>query len=188
MATDGSEFPWAVLGGIALLGAAGGAAVWARRRHENPVVPLVPCVAAGVGAMGAWEAGWWAYRRGKRSAVYGQAADAARVLGRPLMVIGAPDSGPTCGYGCGDVTVDLAPSTCPLAIQADITQQTLPFGDNSVVCFVSCVLEYVSDAHAALREITRVSGGYAYFVGVEPWTLAGQVFPGAKRTLPSRLR
>lgn len=108
-------------------------------------------------------------------------------LGRPLVVIGAPDAGATSGYGCGDITVDLQPSTCPRSIQADITK-TLPFGDNSVVVFASCVLEYVSDVDATIREIQRVSGGYAYFVGVEPWTLAAKLYPGARRTLPEAYR
>lgn len=140
-----------------------------------------------LGGAFAWEGGWWLRRRMRRQEQYQRALAAARALGRPLVVIGAPDGGVTSGYGCGDVTVDLKPSSCPLAIQADVTK-TLPFADNSAVVFVSCVLEYVDDAAAALREIARVSGGHAYFCGVEPWTLTAFAYPGAKRTLPPAYR
>lgn len=138
-------------------------------------------------AMSTWETLWWARRRARRSAVYQQALACAQQIGRPLIVIGAPDSGTTSGYGCGDVTVDLVHSSCPTAIQADITK-TLLFPDSSVVVYCACVLEYVNDEVAALREIQRISGGYAYFVGVEPWTLAAKWYPGAKRSLPAQYR
>jgi SAM-dependent methyltransferase len=135
-----------------------------------------------------WEAGWWLRRRVRRQEQYQVALQAARSLNRPLVVIGAPDGGMTSGYGCGDVTVDLQKSSmCPVAIQADVTK-TLPFADSSAVVVVMCVLEYVDDANAALAEIYRVSGGYAYFVGVEPWTLTAYLYPGAKRTLPAVYR
>jgi len=132
--------------------------------------------------MAAWELGWWARRRAQRKSVYANAQNAARALGRPLVVVGAPDGGVTAGYGCGDVTVDLSSSSCPVSLQADITQR-LPFADNSVVVFVSCVLEYVDNFDAAMAELGRVSGGYLYVVRVEPWTLTAYLYPGAKRTL-----
>ncbi len=134
-----------------------------------------------------WETAWWARRRARRASQYQAALNRARQLQRPLVVIGAPDGGVTAGYGCGDVTVDLERSACPGAVQADVTKE-LPFDCNTVVCFVSCVLEYVHDADAALREILRVSGGHAFFVGVEPWTATSIFYPGARRTLPSRFR
>lgn len=133
-------------------------------------------------ALGAWEAGWWAHRRSERSRIASAASDAARSLGRPLVVVGAPDGGVTAGYGCGDITVDLCDSSCPGHVRADVTQR-LPFQDDSCVVFVSCVLEYVDDYDAALRELLRVSGGHLYVVRVEPWTLAAYLYPGAKRTL-----
>ena len=34
----------------------------------------------------------------------------------------------------------------------------------------------------------RVSGGHAFFVGVEWWTLAAALYPGAKRTMPAQYR
>ena len=144
-------------------------------------------LAYAVGALAAWEVGWWAERRARRARVFAVAQQAARQLGRPLVVIGAPDAGATSGYGCGDYTIDLQPSSCPRSIQADVTKG-LPFADDSVVCFASCVLEYVSNHAAAIREISRVSGGWAYYVGVEPWTVASLLYPGARRTLPPQYR
>jgi len=135
----------------------------------------------------AWEAAWWARRRYRRSTVYQQALAYAHSIDRPLVVIGAPDSGATSGYGCGDITLDLALSSCPNSIVADVTK-TIPLANDSCVCFVSCVLEYVNDHIAALNEIQRISGGQIFWVGVEPWTLAAYLYPGARRTLPSSMR
>jgi hypothetical protein len=140
-----------------------------------------------IGALVAWEAGWWAERRARRARVFAVAQKAATQLGRPLVVIGAPDAGATSGYGCGDYTVDLQPSGCPGSVQADITKG-LPFASDSAVIFCSCCLEYVADHIAAIREIDRVSGGWAYYVGVEPWSLTSVLYPGAKRVLPARYR
>lgn len=135
-----------------------------------------------VGLVGAWEVGWWLRRRQQRSSMFDLAKKEAERLGRPLVVIGAPDGGVTSGYDCGDVTIDLQSSACPKSIQADITKR-IPLDDDSAVVFVSCVLEYVGDYEAAMREICRVSGGHFYIVRVEPWTLTAYLYPGAKRTL-----
>ena len=143
-------------------------------------------VAISVVAASAWEAFWWARRRVLRTSTYQKAQRRARELGRPLMVVGAPDQGTTSGYGCGDLTVDLAGSMCPRAIVADITKQ-IPLSDSSVVVFVSCVLEYVDRIDPALQELWRVSGGEMYIVRVEPWTLAAFFYPGARRRLPASL-
>jgi hypothetical protein len=44
---------------------------------------------------------------------------------------------------------------------ADITKGPIPdIADNSAIVFVSCVLEYVADIDAALREISSVSGRF----------------------------
>ena len=147
----------------------------------------VAAAGAGVAALGAWEAGWWLRRRGRRTAQYARARADATVTGRPLVVIGAPDGGSTAGYPCGDYTVDLSGSSCPNTIVADVTKR-LPFADDSVVVYASCVLEYVEDAQAAIAEIKRISGGHAYFVGVEPWTLCSRFYDGARRTLPAAYR
>ena len=147
-------------------------------------MPIFGLIALGLAG---WESTWWALRRRRRALVYRQAAHDAKFLGKPLVVIGAPDGGVTQGYGCGDLTVDLAGSSCPRSMKLDITKP-LPFRDNSVCVLTVCTLEYVQDVRPALKEIMRVSGGHAYFVGVEPWTLTAYLYPGAKRTLPSRFR
>lgn len=133
-------------------------------------------------AVAAWETGWWLRRRMQRRSMFEAARAEARRLGRPLVVVGAPDGGVTAGYGCGDVTVDLAGSTCPNSLVADVTKP-LPFADDSVVVFVACVLEYVDDLPRAVAELTRISGGRMFVVRVEPWTLTAYLYPGARRTI-----
>lgn len=140
----------------------------------------IALIALGAGA--AWELGWWARRRAERSRVYALASREAVRLGKPLVVVGAPDGGVTAGYGCGDVTVDLAPSVCPVSVQANISER-MPFDDNSAVVFVSCVLEYVDDYEGAMRELRRVAGDNLHIVRVEPWTATAYLYPGAKRTI-----
>jgi hypothetical protein len=151
-----------------------------RFRKNGPFGFLSSVLAAGA----AWELGWWWRRRSLRATTYERAASEAKRLGRPLVVVGAPDGGVTSGYGCGDVTVDIVRSeSCPNPLVADITKP-LPFKDDSVVIFVSCVLEYVEDSEVALRELCRVSGGHLFVVRVEPWTLTALFYPGAKRAFP----
>jgi len=137
-------------------------------------------IGAGIAA---WEAAWWFIRQQKRKRMYDKATALALRLGRPLIVVGAPDRGTTRGPGCGDVTVDIAPSLCPRFVQADICAR-LPFEDDSTVVFVSCVLEYVADAEAAMRELRRIAGPNLYIARVEPWTLTAYLYPGARRRLP----
>ncbi len=134
----------------------------------------------------AWEGSWYLRRRALRKRMYELARLRANALGRPLVVVGAPDSHVTGNYGCGDVTIDIAPSSCPNARKLDITKP-IPIASDSVVVFCSCVLEYVDDAPAALRELQRISGGNLFLVRVEPWTLTSVLYPGAKRSLPGAL-
>jgi len=66
---------------------------------------------------------------------------------------------------------------------ADITKGPIPdVADNSAVVFVSCVLEYVTDIKAALREISRIAGSAdnVFVVTVQPWTLTARLYPGAR--------
>ena len=137
--------------------------------------------------LAAWEGFWWDLRRTRRAETYAKALAHAKALNRPLVVIGAPDAGFTTGYGCGDVTIDLAGSACPRTVRLDITKP-MPFPTDSVCSVTMCTLEYVQHVKPALNEILRISGGHAFFVGVEPWTLAAYLYPGARRTLPARYR
>jgi hypothetical protein len=151
------------------------------------VRPIVSGALVTLAALGAWEFGWWARRRYRRGVAYREAQATAKRLNRPLIVIGAPDGGVTSGYGCGDETIDISPTSCPIWKPLDITKP-LPYADNSVVVFCSCVLEYVDDPVSAIVEIKRISGGYAFFVGVEPWTFTSVLYPGARQTLPPPYR
>jgi hypothetical protein len=174
-------------------GALAAAALAAGGRRGGPGVVGGGCAfsapaAAGLALGGAaalaaaWELGWYWRRRGLRASAFRRAEAEARRLGRPLVVVGAPDGGVTAGYGCGDVTVDIFPSkACPNPLVADVTKP-LPFADDSVVVFVSCVLEYVGNADDAIRELCRVSGGRFFVVRVEPWTFASVLYPGAQRS------
>ena len=72
---------------------------------------------------------------------------------------------------------------CPVMKVADITAGPIPgIPSNSAVVFVSCVLEYVGDLPAALREILRIAGELdnIYIVTVQPWTLTASLYPGAR--------
>jgi SAM-dependent methyltransferase len=130
-----------------------------------------------------WEAAWWARRSLNRVGTYDEALRLARSLGKPLVVVGAPDRGATPGPGEGDLVIDIGPSRARNFLQADICKR-LPLDDNCCVVFVSCVLEYVDDVQAAVAELQRISGGLLYVVRVEPWTLTAYLYPGAKRTVP----
>lgn len=87
---------------------------------------------------------------------------------------------------CGDYVIDIRPSACPNSVQLDITK-SLPFANDSVVVFVSCVLEYVDNVANALVELRRIAGNHLYIARVQPWTLTSVLYPGAKRTLPAIL-
>ena len=70
-----------------------------------------------------------------------------------------------------------------MTIVADITKGPIPdLADDSAVVFVSCVLEYVTDLDAALREIARIAGSAdnVFVVTVQPWTLTARLYPGAR--------
>ena len=86
---------------------------------------------------------------------------ASRVQSRrpapPIVVVGDPDSGAHTrlyrAYSCGDLCVDKVVQV------ADITPGPVPgIADDSAVVFVSCVLEYVGDAAAAVAELRRMAG------------------------------
>lgn len=140
----------------------------------------------GLGVL-AWEGFWWTRRYFKRREAYAFAQARARELGKPLVVVGAPDMGPTPGPGCGDITIDMGRSACPNFIQADITKR-IPLKSDSAVVLVLAVLEYVDDYDGALAELNRVAGDELYVVRVEPWTLTSRLHWSkdwtTKRVLP----
>lgn len=136
------------------------------------------------------EAGMALHRFEARRRAFDAAARRAALLQRPLVVVGDPDAGAHTriirAYGCGDLCVDI--NGCPLCkvVQvADITAGPVPgVADDSAVVFVSCVLEYVGDAAAAVRELRRIAGSpdNLFDVSVQPWTLTAALYPGARWT------
>ena len=123
-----------------------------------------------------------------RRRLFEAAARRAYELGRPLVVVGDPDAGAHTrlvrAYGCGDLCLDLEGCPmCQVMQAADLTAGPVPgVADDSAVVFVSCVLEYVSDPEAALRELQRMAGSREnlFIVFVEPWTLTAALYPGAR--------
>lgn len=129
-----------------------------------------------------------------RKRQYAEAVAQARQMGRTLVVVGDPNSGAhtrlKAAYGCGDVCVDLTSCpACPVGVAVDLTRGRVEqVRDNSAVVYVSCVLEYVNDPAAAMREIFRMAGSPAnvFIVPVQPWTVTAAMYPGAKNTVRRR--
>jgi len=144
---------------------------------------LLVAVAAAALAAALNESYFAARRVAIRESAFAEAKARAEALGRPLVIVGAPDGGPTMGPSCGDITIDINPTQCPRAIQADISKP-IPLPDACCVVLVTCVLELVDDFEAAMSELVRISGGELYIVRVEPWTLTAYFYPGAKRAVP----
>ena len=124
----------------------------------------------------------------RRREAFEAAVRRATEIGRPLVVVGDPDAGAHTrllrAYECGDLCVDLRGCPrCQTMKVADITKGPIDgIADDSAVVFVSCVLEYVADPTAALRELARIAGAREnlFLVLVEPWTLTATLYPGAR--------
>jgi len=124
----------------------------------------------------------------RRRRAFAAAARRAGELRRPLVVVGDPDAGAHTrlmrAYDCGDLCIDLhGCPMCRVMQAADLTAGPVPgIADDSAVVFVSCVLEYVSDPEAALRELHRMAGSpdNLFLVMVEPWSLTAALYPGAR--------
>jgi len=141
----------------------------------------------GLAAAGLYEGTLAAARFQRRRAVFEAAQRRAKALGRPVVVVGDPDAGLHTrlarAYPCGDVCIDLRGCpACPITVPADITQTIPLINDDSVVVFVSCVLEYVADVHAATAELLRIAGdpGNLFLVAVDPLSLTSIAYPGAR--------
>jgi len=132
----------------------------------------------------------------ERRVVFEEAQRRAAATGRRLVVVGDPHAGMQTrvlpAYGCGDVCVDLTGCpACPpgVGVATDITRDRIDrVPDDSAVVYVSCVLEYVSDPEAAVRELMRMAGSQEnlFVVSVQPWTLAATFYPGARQTVTRR--
>jgi len=123
-----------------------------------------------------------------RRSTYAKADEAARSMGRTLVVVGAPRAGAHTrlvgAYGCGDVCLDLGGCPeCARAVQLDLTKDVASdVPDDSAVVFVSCVLEYVSDPLVVWQELERMAGhpSRVFLVVVQPWTFTAAWYPGAR--------
>ena len=123
-----------------------------------------------------------------RRRAFDAASRRASELRRPLIVVGDPDAGAHTrlvrAYGCGDLCIDLRGCPrCQVMQAADLTLGPVEgVADDSAVVYVSCVLEYVSDPEAALRELNRMAGApeNLFLVFVEPWSLTAALYPGAR--------
>ena len=132
----------------------------------------------------------------ERARVFEQAQRRAVATGRRLVVVGDPHAGMQTrilpAYGCGTVCLDLTGCPgCPpgVGVVADIARDRISsVPDDSAVVFISCVLEYVSDPGAAVRELLRMAGSQEnlFVVSVQPWTLAATFYPGARQTVTRR--
>lgn len=126
-------------------------------------------------------------RRWNRRTLYTQAAERARALGKPLIVVGNPDGGLVTrlfgrDYGCGDLCLDV--DGCPACDNyvAGSIEYVLPqLPNNAGVVYVSCTLEYVSRIRDMLFELDRISGGHLFIVTVEPTSIAAWLYPGAQQ-------
>ena len=123
----------------------------------------------------------------RRRRAFAAAARRAAELGRPLVVVGDPDAGAHTrlmrAYDCGDLCIDLhGCPMCRVMQAADLTAGPVPgIANDSVVVFVSCVLEYVSDPESALGELRRMAGSpeNLFIVFVDPWSVTAALYPGA---------
>jgi hypothetical protein len=136
------------------------------------------------------ETGLSLHRFETRRRTYEAAARRAVEVGRPLIVVGDPDAGAHTrlvrAYGCGDLCIDLhGCPQCRVMQTADLTEgPVLGVADDSAVVYISCVLEYVADPAAALRELHRMAGSpeNLFVVFVHPNSLTAALYPGARWT------
>lgn len=139
---------------------------------------FVPIAIAGLEGIG------YANRFLARGHVFKMAAERAHNIGRPLIVIGAPDAA-TGGYPCGDLCVDL--DGCKRCGTLPIDALNIPVKDNSAVVFVSCTLSLIPQIRNAWKEILRVAGSVdnVFVVDIQGWTLTATAYPGTRWIIES---
>lgn len=128
-------------------------------------------------------------RRSRRRVAFAAAKERARLLNRPLVVVGAPGGGVVNrvvgrDYGCGDLCIDLQGcGDCPRAVTGRAEDIFPLIPSNSSVVFISCTLEYVDDPVGLMGELKRIAGDHVFVVAVEPISLTAWLYPGAKRRI-----
>lgn len=135
--------------------------------------------------MAGWELGWHFFYNRERAVLFRQAREAAQRRGKPLLVVGEPMRD---AYGCGDVTVDIAPPTgsrCPNYVQASVEDMPM-FRDGqfgAVLC--AHVLEHVCRPYDAQRELHRVADE-VFVAWPRPITVVAWAVPGHRWTMHRR--
>lgn len=130
-------------------------------------------------------------RRWHRQEYFTRAEARSKAVGKPLLVVGDPDTG--CinyylgrDYGCGDVCLDLtgAPA-CLTSIKGDLVENLKKMSNNKYVIFVSCTLEYLPNLEQAITELERVSGTSddLFIVTVEPYSPLHFLFSGSQNII-----
>jgi hypothetical protein len=147
----------------------------------------VKLLAASFGLLAAYESALAIGRFQRRKRVFAEAQARAKLLGRPLVVVGDPDAGAHTrlarAYPCGDACVDIRGCPrCRVSIEDDITEGLDVFEDDSAIVYVACVLEYVSEPTLAQGELLRIAGRREnlFIVYVDPWSLTSVLYPGAQ--------
>jgi len=130
-------------------------------------------------------------RRQKRRGTYQNAQERSKQTGKPLLVVGDPDTG--CinhylgrDYQCGDICLDLTGCPgCPRQIKGDLVTEMKKLQDDSCVIFVSCTLEYLPNLETAIKELERVSGDHSnlFVVAVESYSPLHFLFSGTQNII-----
>jgi len=127
-------------------------------------------------------------RMKKGTLLYDKAKKRSNETGKPLLVIGNPESSFKnklfgTAYGCGDVCLDIVGcGSCKTSIKSDALQYVRGLSDNSYVIFESCVLEMIPEKDLLQTEIERVSGNDTY--QVRSGGLTQYIFPLFRRIIP----
>lgn len=138
----------------------------------------VPRLRTLVGALLAWELGWWLWDKADRRKKFAAAEQASRAARKPMLVVGEPDGEYPCPSGPGDVLVDLRDkSACPNYARTSVEDLSRFRDKQFAVAFASHVLEHVCDPQRALRELERVADR-VIIARPAPWQLMAWLVPG----------
>ena len=125
------------------------------------------------------------YRQNERSRIFKMAEKQSQKIGKSLLVVGDPYNGIGSrfynnfieGYGCGNITIDLTGCPmCPNGVKSDIYSYLKEQDDNSMVIFISCVLEYVDNIDDVIKEIYRVASNNIFIVTVNEYSLSAYFY------------
>ena len=130
-----------------------------------------------LGGVAAWEACTAMAGKIRRRQAFKAAYAAARMRGKPLLIVGEPDG----EYPCGDVVIDIREgSVCPRYVKASVEDLSMFASGQFGACLCSHVLEHVCDPGRALSELQRVADEvhvvYPRAHRLVTWLLPGSVW------------